>query len=262
MKKILFYPDVQVPYHNSLQVRSLNRFMAEWQPTEVVIIGDFMDYPQPSQWSKATAEEFKGSVFEDSEIGKRVLADMRVGYDGPIKFIEGNHDSRPSLYLAKYAPALAESKAFEVEALLDFDSFGITPAPDFYDFAPGWTATHGHLGISLSEVAGKTSLGAANKLGKSVVMGHTHRLGKLAETTGRDGYWTTRWGVEVGHVMDTRPGKVPAYLKGAFANWQSGFAYAYVAGSHVQIHTVDMADDGTFVFEGEVFDAYGKGVHV
>lgn len=262
MRKILFYPDVQVPFHNSLQVRALNRFMAYWQPDEVIIIGDFMDYPQPSQWSKATAEEFKGSVFEDSEIGKRVLADMRVGYDGPIMFIEGNHDLRPRVYLARYAPALAESKAFEISTLLDFDSLGVTLADAFYDFAPGWVATHGHLGISLSQSPGRTALGAAKRVGKSVVMGHTHRLAKMPDTIGRDGEFNTLWGMEVGHVMDMRPGSVPRYLKGGFANWQSGFGIAYVDGNNVYPQTVEIDDDGRFVFEGEVFNAYGRGAFV
>lgn len=262
MRKILFYPDVQVPFHNSLQVRALNRFMAHWQPDEVIIIGDFMDYPQPSQWSKATAEEFKGSVFEDSEIGKRVLADMRVGYSGPIMFIEGNHDLRPRVYLARYAPALAESKAFHIETLLEFDSLGITLADAFYDFAPGWVATHGHLGISLSQSPGRTALGAAKRVGKSVVMGHTHRLAKMPDTIGRDGEFNTLWGMEVGHVMDMRPGSVPHYLKGGFANWQSGFGIAYVDGNNVYPQTVEIDDEGRFVFEGEVFDAYGRGALV
>lgn len=258
MRKVLFYPDVQIPYHNSQQVRALNRFMSYWEPDEVIIIGDFMDYPQPSQWSKATAEEFKGSVFEDSEIGKRVLADMRVGYSGPIKFIEGNHDARPKTYLAKYAPALAESKAFEISALLDFDSFGIILAPAFYDFAPGWVATHGHLGIKLSNSPGRTALGAAKRIGKSVVMGHTHRLAKLPDTIGRAGEYHTLWGMEIGHVMDMRPGRVPQYLKGGFANWQSGFGIAYVNGNEVYPQTVEMGNEGEFAFEGEVFDAYGR----
>lgn len=257
MKRILFYPDVQAPFHNSLQVRALNRFMAYWEPSEVIVIGDFMDYPQPSVWSKATADEFKGSVFTDSEVGKRILADMRVGYGGPIKFIEGNHDARPRVYLARYAPALAESNAFRIETLLDFDSFGVTLADPFYGFAPGWTATHGHLGIQLSNSPGRTALGAAKRIGKSVVMGHTHRLAKLPDTIGRAGDFNTLWGMEVGHVMDMRPGSVPHYLKGGFANWQSGFGIAYVDGNNVYPQTVEMDDNGRFVFEGVIHDSSG-----
>ena len=257
MRRVFFYPDVQVPFHNSLQVRALNRFLGFWEPHEVIIIGDFMDYPQPSQWSKATADEFKGSVFADSEIGKRVLGDMRVGYSGPIQFIEGNHDLRPRVYLAKYAPALAESRAFHIETLLDFDSHGVSLAEPFYQFADGWVATHGHLGIQLSNSPGRTALGAAKRIGKSVVMGHTHRLAKLPDTIGRAGEYSTLWGMEVGHVMDMRPGSVPHYLRGGFANWQAGFGLAYVDGNDVYAQTVEIDNDGRFVFEGVIHDSRG-----
>lgn len=258
MRKILFYPDVQVPYHNSLQVRALNRFLAWWQPDEVIIMGDFMDFPQPSQWSKGTAAEFQGNVFQDCEVGKRIIADIRTGYLGLCKFLVGNHDERPDVHLAKYAPSLAGNGAFRIETLLDLGSFDIELAPDFYEFHPNWVATHGHLGISVNATAGKTALGAALDMGKSVVMGHTHRMGIIPETKGRDGEFSTITGVEVGHVMDMRAGKVPKWLKGGFANWQSGFAVGYFDGAHASVHTVPMDDDGVFIFEGVMHDPYGQ----
>lgn len=257
MRKVLFYPDVQVPYHNSLQVRALNRFLAYWQPDECIIMGDFMDFPQPSTWNKGTAAEYQGSVFQDCETGKKILADIRTGYLGVVKFLVGNHDERPDVYLAKYAPSLAGSGAFKIDTLLDFSTYGIELAPDYYEWHPGWYAAHGHLGISLSDTAGKTALGAAQKIDASIVIGHTHRLGIISETRGRDGNWRSLTGVEVGHVMDMRPGRVPDWLKGSFANWQSGFAVAYAKGDYVAVYTIPMSPDGTFIFEGVMHDAYG-----
>lgn len=255
MRRILFYPDVQIPYHNPLMVRSLNRFIHEWTPDEVCIIGDFMDYPQPSVWSKGTREEFEGSVFRDSETGKRVLSDIRRGYSGKITFIEGNHDSRPRIYLAKHAPALADSRAFHPETLLDFDGHGIEDVSGIYDWAPKWSATHGHLGFTLSNIAGRTASLGALKVGRSLIMGHTHRLGVISETRGYDGKGPTYTGVEVGHMMDTRPGKSPAYIKLGMANWQAGFAVAYVDGNTVVPVVVPFKNDGSFIFEGKWFRA-------
>jgi hypothetical protein len=45
-----------------------------------------------------------------------------------------------------------------------------------------------------------------------------------------------------------------AYTRG-FANWQTGFAVAYVDGNRVSVVTVPIAHDGSFIFEGKV---YGK----
>ncbi|GAA2687796.1 metallophosphoesterase [Nonomuraea recticatena] len=250
MRKVLFYSDVQIPYHNPLQVRALHHFIKEWQPDEIIIIGDFMDYPEPSSWSKGTRLEFQTNVLADSETGKRVLADIRRVHERDISFIEGNHDLRPRAYLSRYAPALSESKAFHVGTLLDFDGFGIVEQPAFYSFAPGWVATHGHLGFTLSDIAGRTAGLAALKTNSNLVMGHTHRLGISGETRGYDGRGTTYTGFEVGHMMDVRPGKTPAYLKNGMANWQSGFGAAYVDGKHVQLIPVPMKNDGSFIFEG------------
>jgi hypothetical protein len=199
-----------------------------------------MDFPQPSRWTKGTQGEFEGSVFKDCEDAKkRLLGPLRAVYGGPIGVHEGNHDLRPREYLARYSPALAESKAFDMDVLLDFDSFGMTMLPERYDVAPGWVTTHGHKGqITLSRNGGYTALGAAKKFTKSVVMGHTHRLGLVHDTTGYGGevkQWVT--GMEVGNLMDM---KKAHYLKGGTANWQQGFGLLSIDGKTVQATPVSI----------------------
>jgi hypothetical protein len=45
-----------------------------------------------------------------------------------------------------------------------------------------------------------------------------------------------------------------AYTRG-YANWQSGFAVAYVDANRVTVVTIPINHDGSFIFEGKV---YGK----
>lgn len=250
-KRIVVIPDTQIPYHDRKATEAVIRFIGEYNPDEVVHIGDLMDFPQPSRWSKDTAAEFQGSVFEDSELAKRIFfKPLREAYDGRIGVIEGNHDERPRVYLARYAPALAESRAFHMDTMLDFNGFGITWLPDFYPLAPGWVATHGHKGgIRLTQDAGKTALNAALRFNESVVMGHTHRLGAMPKAVGYEGNVKTLWGVEVGNLMNM---KMAGYLKGATANWQQGFVILHIDGTHVRAETVPIID-GKFVVEGTVF---------
>lgn len=251
-KKIVVISDTQMPYEDRKATKAVLRFIAEYQPDEVVQIGDLMDFPQPSRWSKGSAAEYEGSVFEDAEYAKKnFLTPLRESYDGPVGVIEGNHDLRPRTYLAKYAPALAESGAFGMETLLDFDGFGVTKLPDFYAFAPNWVMTHGHLGkISLSRIAGNTALGAAKKMGVSVIMGHTHRLGIGHHSTGYGGeIKKTVTGVEVGNLMDMRQAK---YLDGGTADWQQGFAIAHVDGNHVRTEIIPI-QARKFSVEGVVY---------
>lgn len=252
-KRIVVIPDTQIPLEDRKATAAVLGFIGEYQPDEVIHIGDLMDYPKPSRWSKGTAAEFQGSVFAESDYAKRhFLEPLRNVYEGPVGVIEGNHDERPRVYLATYAPALSESKAFNFENLLDFDGFRITKLPDIYEFAPGWIATHGHrAGIRLNQQPGRTALNAAmSKFQRSVIMGHTHRLAALPNSYGYNGKVTkTLWGIEVGNLMDMKRAQ---YLKGGAANWQQGFVILHVDGSYVS-HDLIVIQNRRFTVQGNTF---------
>lgn len=252
-KRIVVISDTQMPYDDRKAVKALIGFIGDYQPDEVIHIGDLMDFPQPSRWNKDTAGEFEGSVFADVEQAKqRFLGPLREVYDGPVGVHEGNHDERPRTYLAKYAPALAESGAFNIETLLDFDGFGIRLLPEFYKVGPDWITTHGHRGqISLSRIAGNTALNAAKKFNTSVVMGHTHRMGISSHTSGYGGTISkTVTGMEVGHLMNMR---LAQYLKSGTGNWQQGFGLLTIDGQHVKAETVPI-HRGKFAVDGRTWE--------
>lgn len=255
MKRIVITPDIQVPFHVPRMVRAHIDFIRDWKPDLVVNIGDLTDFPAPSRWSKGRREEFAGSVEKDVETTKRVyFHPLRRVYDGPIVCHIGNHDLRPLQYLDDYAPALKsedpKNSPFYYGNLLDFDGFGVEDPGDFYKVAPGWESTHGHrVAASLSRNPGLTALNEARKRGNSIVMGHTHKLAAVPETTGVGPNRKQVWGMEVGCFMDTTKA---SYLdkKGGWANWQHGFGVLYVDGNRVTPVAVPVNKDGSFVFEG------------
>jgi predicted phosphodiesterase len=252
-KSYVIISDTQVPFEDKKAMAAVIKFIGEYQPDEVIHIGDVVDFTQPSRWTKGTKDEFEGSVFKDSEYAIRnLIQPLRKVYGGDIGFLEGNHDLRPREYLAKYAPALRESHAFDMDVLLEYDNYEIRKLPSFYNFAPGWIATHGHLGgIRLTQIAGNTALNAAKKLGASVVMGHTHRLGIGSYSVGYGGTVSTTFtGMEVGNLMDMRQA---GYLKGAAGNWQQGFGLIHVDGKHVQATPVRISGK-KFVVDGVTYN--------
>lgn len=257
MRRIVITPDLQIPYHNPLQVRKHIEFIGQYQPDLVVNIGDLTDYPQPSRWTKDSRGEFEGSVWADSELTKRTYFEpLRKVYDGILAMHIGNHDSRPLDYQRRYAPALdtdkAEDSPYYYGNLVDFKTFNVADLGGFYDIAPGWISTHGHLGVPLRQVSGGTAIAGARKFGRSVIMGHTHRLGICFETTGYSAKAKTIAGVEVGNFMDMKKADYVA-KKSGMANWQSGFAVLYVEGNKVTPVTVPVNKDGSFTFEGRVW---------
>lgn len=248
---IAILPDTHYPAHDRKALDAVINFIGEIQPDQVISIGDLMDYPQPSRWTKDTRAEFEGSVYEDSEKAfEQFLKPLREVYSGPIGIHEGNHDERPRVYMEKYAPALAQTDMFNFDKLCRFEELGIEKLPEFYDIAPGWITTHGHRGgIRLNQNAGITALNGAIRVNKSVVMGHTHRLGLSHRTTGIGGKQERLTGFEVGNLMDqTKAG----YLKGATGNWQTGFGVLEIDGKHVQSRPIPI-DNGRFIYNGKAY---------
>ncbi|AVJ49518.1 phosphoesterase [Mycobacterium phage Corvo] len=170
--------------------------------------------------------------------------------DGGKIHLTGN--SRARDYLSKNAPALEGTHAFDIDVLLDFDGFGVELLPDFYDIAPGWISTHGHMGkMTLSQIAGSTALNGAKKFGKSVVCGHTHRQAVVSHSFGYGGsVRKTVTGMEVGHLMDMKKAN---YLKGGAGNWQMGFGMLTVDGKHVKAEIVPILG-GKFTVDGQVWE--------
>ena len=250
-ESILVIPDTHYPDTDMRIWRAVLDAVQALKPDRIIHIGDFMDYPQPSRWTKGTRYEFEGSVFKDSEGAiKNMIEPLRRVYDGPIGVHEGNHDSRPRDYLEKYAPALAETEKFHMQNLLRFEDYGIDLLPAFNRFAPGWITTHGHLGgINLSQIAGNTPLNAAKKMNTNIISGHTHRAGLCNFTAGFDGKGTLTTGMEVGHLMNPR--KV-TYLKGGTGNWQQALGWVVVDGKHVSPNLA-IINEGKFTIEGRVF---------
>lgn len=249
-KRIVVISDTQIPYHDRRAVKGVLRFIGDTQPDEVVHIGDLMDFPQQSRWSKGGREEYEGSIYKDCEKAKRdFLGPLREVYGGPVGVIEGNHDRRPRDYLMKYAPALAGKREFDFDVLLDFDGFGVDVLPEHYSFAPGWLMMHGHRGGAArpNQLAGNTAMLTAKRLLKSVIMGHTHRCGQLSHTYGYGGKTTREvTGIEVGHLMDVSSA---GYMKGATPNWQKGFGFVVVEGNRVYAEAVRIVGN-TFRVEG------------
>lgn len=252
MKRVVVISDTQLPYEDKRALQNILKFIGDYQPDQVIQIGDLVDYPSPSRWNKDTRGEFEQTVIKDSRYAiKHFIDPLRMVFDGPVGILEGNHDERPRKYLEMYAPALAEfSEALHFQNLLDFDGNGIDLIPPFHKIGPDTVLIHGHEVKGMSAIAGTTAFNHANKVGMNVVMGHTHRLGVRRQTRGYVGGRSEMlWGFEVGNVMD--PKKAQYLGPGGVANWQKGFGILYVGQYDTSPVAVDIRRDGSFVVEGE-----------
>lgn len=247
-KRYVILPDVQVPFHDARLWRAFVAFLADYQPDKLFCVGDFSDSQELSRWVRGMKGEYAGTLQRNLDMAAGMLAEIRDVYDGPFRISRSNHDDRLALYLEQKAPALEGLRDLTIEKQLRLDDLDITYERKIIDVAPGVVLMHGDEG-NLSSTPGMTALKLVRKVGKSVICGHTHRLGLTAESTGYNGRVRTLFGMEAGHFMN--PAKAD-YLKTGAANWQAGFATVHVFGSLVHPAIVP-ATNGRFVVEGEVY---------
>lgn len=210
------------------------------KPDELWCVGDEIDAPEPSRWNKGMAGEYAPTLQDSIDETFNLMLDFRnaLGRKKPFIIQRSNHTDRIQTYIRKYAPAFSSLDTLKIEELLGYSSLGITYLHKMRELLPGWVMAHGDEG-SLSRTPGTTALGLAKKLGKSVVCGHTHRLGLQHETTGLNGRTHTLFGLEVGHLMDI---KQASYLTSGIANWQQGIGMLIQTNKQVIPYTIPIVN--------------------
>lgn len=247
----LLLSDCQYPYHDKRAVDAVIRFVKDFRPDEINCVGDELDSPQPSRWTKGMAGEYAGTFHRDRLGCHQMMKRFReaLGPNKPFRVSRSNHGDRVELYVQRYAPALGDLPELKIDKLLGYDQLDIEYMRQPFTIAPGWVMAHGDES-GLSQIAGTTGLRLARKMGHSVAIGHTHRMCVMPESFGVNGKVSTLTGFEVGHLMDVRQA---GYLGFGAANWQKGFGLLYVDGKNVTPVAVPIHNDGSFTVEGKVY---------
>lgn len=242
--RIILGLEMQVPYHSRPIFNSFLQFVTDYQPHEIIGMGDHLDCPAPSRWNRGTAAEYAGNLQREVDALKGMFGEIRNVFDGPMSVHEGNHEARINVYARTKAPAFADLDCLQVSALLDYDGYAIRQRlpVDVLRQRTGFVTTHGDLLKRVSPTAGSTAMLHARRFGRSVLCGHTHRMAILQESN----QIRTLVAAETGHMMDV---KKASYV---FApNWQSGWVVAEVTpANNVHISLVPVSSSGVVTFHG------------
>lgn len=233
-------PDLQVPLHNEGAVKALQKFVKDTQPAGLLCVGDEIDSTQIGKWVRGLPGEYEDSFQAQVDATFEVLSGFRqaLGKNKPFILSRSNHgETRIVNYVNRNAPALRTLRDLEYARLMGFEELGITYVNKPTEVLPNVLLCHGDEGSQI-QTPGGTAMGLAKKWGKSVISGHTHKLGFQHANDSVNGLVTRAlFGFEVGHLMDFGAGESSAtYLKAGSANWQAGFGilkYDTVSG-HVQ----------------------------
>lgn len=238
-KRVVVLSDLQIPYQHDKTVDATLEFIQDYKPDELWCVGDELDAPEPSRWNKGMAGEYAETLQDSIDLTHDIMARYRKALGNKPFYIQrSNHTDRIDTYMRKYAPAFMSLKSLEIEELLGYGKLKINYLHKMHELLPGWVMAHGDEG-KLSQSPGATALSLAKRLGKSVVCGHTHRVGLQHETVGMYGKTNTLFGLEVGHMMDM---KQADYLSAGTANWQHGIGILVQSGNKVTPYAVPIVN--------------------
>jgi hypothetical protein len=239
--------DLQVPFHDKRAVAAVASMIADYEPTTVACVGDVLDCTEISRWARGNALEHAGNLAKSRDTARQVLVDL-----GVTDLVRSNHDDRIEKYVSSFAPGLATLPELTIESVLGLgpDDLDIRFHRKPYVLAPGWLLMHGDEAGS-NRTPGGTALGLARRAGKSVVSGHTHKLGLQHDHPTLQGrVQRDIWGFEVGNLMDMSKASYLSPM--GYANWQSGFGVLVVDGNDV-FPVPCPIKNGRFTFDGFIW---------
>ena len=244
MKKIVLVPDLQIPYHDQAKVDLLAKFIKSYKPDNVVSVGDEIDFPTISRWTKGTPGEYERTIGKDRDTTVRILEQLGIKH-----MVRSNHTDRLYNTVMSRVPGLLGAPELTLENFLRLPSLGITYHKMGYAVAPGWVVLHGDEG-TINSNAGMTALNLAKRVGMSVACGHTHRAGMISHSESYGGKVTRKlYGLEVGHLMDQ---KKALYLKAGTANWTQAFGLLTVEGKNVYPQLIPFVGN-SFIVDGKLW---------
>jgi len=247
IKRWLVISDLQIPLHHEAAVKNVIKLARRERFDAVLCVGDEIDFTTISKWAEGTPLAYSQTLHADRTTCQDVLFAL-TEHSKEAHVIRSNHTDRLYNTLLR-TPGLINLPELQYPRFMDFAGLGITYHKTAYEFWPGWVLAHGDEG-SMSQHAGITALNLAKKWGKSVVAGHSHRLGMSAYSEAIGGYYRPLYGIEVGNLMDRQKA---SYIRYGGANWQMGFATIQAIGKTLTPTLVPVNKDGSFCALGRAY---------
>ena len=238
---------MQVPFQFNEAITNLKKLVKAFKFDLVLNVGDEMDFNTIGRWTEGKAESFLQTLDADRRICQDILYDLKTDVVS-----RSNHSDRLYKSLQKI-PGLMSLPELQYPKFMAFDDLGIHYAKQPYAI-PGtnFVLCHGDEGV-MSRIGGQTALNIAKRWGRSVISGHTHKMGYTCHTEAFNGRLErVLVGVEVGHTCDMKKMSYLA-LKAYSAQWQAGAVIIHIKRGNVSVEMIPFNTDGSFVAMGKAF---------
>lgn len=254
--------DQQIPYQDDRALDLWFQVMRWFKPDVVDYLGDTSDQFCFGRFEEGRTKEFLNSIPPETaekdilkyvKKSEKLTADFykktrRARPNAEIFSALGNHDIRVFNYADKKLQHIFDD--ITPEALWGLDNLGI----DYIHYNEKPKHRYGdifvHHGISALADSVSSVKSDVDKLGVSLIRGHSHRLGSYFETYElRDAIVR---GYEIGHMCDVGS---EGFLYSQIHNWQQGFAVGFIHGERVHIQLVEISRNYECWVAGKLFTA-------
>lgn len=242
--------DVHVPEHDVPTWEAVKEWIRDNQPDEIILNGDFLELSSCSQHGGSPDIT---SLNSDLEAGKSAIEELIGAAPAAlITYQEGNHETRQERFILAKAPSLHAS--LTIRDGLDLDQMGVKWVGEQEQPISRGTIDllHGHQvsagkNSSLPKHHAAKLVDLYGKPGRTVVMGHSHRIGVFVKA-GHGGN-QTGVGLPCMRTMD------PKWLHGHMAGWDHGFGIGYVVEGQESQFNVVKVSKGKFIWNGKQYGA-------
>ena len=245
--RYLICSDLQVPFQFDEAIVNLKKLVNTFKFDLVLNVGDELDLNTISKYSQGKAESFQQTLNADRDVCKDILYDLKTDVVS-----RSNHGDR--LFSAvSQIPGLMALPELQYEKFMGYEDLGIYFAKKPYEI-PGteFVLCHGDEG-NLSRVGGSSALNIAKRWGRSVIAGHSHRMGYTCHSEAFNGrLQRVLVGIEVGHTCNIS--KMRYLAKGGYyANWQAGAVIMTIKRGNPSFEMIRFNTDGSFAALGKAF---------
>lgn len=210
--KVTVLPDLHIPYHDKKTWQNVLKYLRDFKPNEIVLLGDFLDFSQISSHNRENLKALtETSLDDDYRVGNQCLDELQA-VQKKITFISGNHDYLVNRFIDAF-PQLKGS--IEVPLRLNLKERGVKYVP-FWEsgavhkigkatFIHGYYTNDGHAKKHLSAWE------------ENVFYGHLHDTQSYSKTN--NGSNKTKIAQSLGCLCDYRQ----YWMKGRPSRWQQAF---------------------------------------
>lgn len=247
MEKHIFLSDLQIPDQNDKAVELVLKFIKDYQPDFIHLVGDIVSFDKVSSYTP----DPRNHISLESEIALTKKFLDRLSYHvtkanpkAQIIWYDGNHEERIIKYLFKNAAAMANIRDEE-------DDDYIISIPHILELKKRGIKHHGYkeettmhgICIEHGDIArqkgGYTGHAMLTKRMKSGISGHTHRLNHIMQThSSKEYFW-----IENGCLCNLKFHS--PYSR--YQDWQNGFSIASYDKGKWYPQIVPIIDDQMFV---------------